>query len=306
MTHKKPAHPVVCFGEALWDYFPEGKEPGGAPMNVAYHLQKLNRDPAVISKIGLDDPGKELITILENKNICTEYFQLDYYVPTGVVKAELKNKAEISYTILENVAWDYIDWEESLRGLMNEASYFLFGSLATRNSHSRETLLKLINLAKIKVLDINLRPPFFNKEMVELLLSNADILKLNLSELELITGWFSPIKNEADRINMLKDRFELKTIIVSKGDQGAILNIGGEFYRHPGYQVEVADTVGSGDAFLAGIISKLIDRSPPEEALDFGCRMGAFVASKRGACPDYNIEELNQINTLMSSKNYND
>jgi len=283
---------VVCFGETLWDFLPTGKEAGGAPMNVAYHLRQLGLDPALISRIGLDEEGKQLIEVLDAKHINTDYFQLDYEAPTGKVIAEFNADREASYTILNRVAWDNIQWEDSLPALVSNADYFIFGSLAARSRTSCETLLQLISLARTKVLDINLRQPFFDRQIVERLISCADILKLNLSELELITGWFSPLKNETDRIRTLKDRFGLKTVILTKGKDGAILNIGEEFYHHAGYEVKAVDTVGSGDAFLAAIIRQLIDRSPPEQALEFACRLGAFVATRKGACPAYSQNDL--------------
>jgi fructokinase len=292
MPETKNSHRVVCFGETLWDFLPTGKEAGGAPMNVAYHLRQLGMYPALISRIGLDEEGKQLIEVLESKHICTDYFQLDYEAPTGKVIAEFNSDREASYTILKGVAWDNIQWEDSLPALVSNADYFIFGSLAARSRTSCETLLQLISLARTKVLDINLRQPFFDRQIVERLISHADILKLNLSELELITGWFSPLKNETDRIRILKDRFGLPTVILTKGKDGAVLNIGEEFYHHAGYEVKVADTVGSGDAFLAAIIRQLIDRSPPEQTLEFACRLGAFVATRKGACPAYSQNDL--------------
>ena len=292
MPETKSTHRVVCFGETLWDFLPTGKEAGGAPMNVAYHLRQLGLDPALISRIGLDEEGKQLIEVLDAKHINTDYFQLDYEAPTGKVIAEFNADREASYTILNRVAWDNIQWEDSLPALVSNADYFIFGSLAARSRTSCETLLQLISLARTKVLDINLRQPFFDRQIVERLISCADILKLNLSELELITGWFSPLKNETDRIRTLKDRFGLKTVILTKGKDGAILNIGEEFYHHAGYEVKAVDTVGSGDAFLAAIIRQLIDRSPPEQALEFACRLGAFVATRKGACPAYSQNDL--------------
>src|SRR5947208_594606 len=216
-------YPVVCFGETLWDMLPTGKQAGGAPMNVAYHLQKLGKNPAVISRTGNDDLGRQLIETLEAKNICTEYFQIDGQKPTSVVQAEIRDGHEVVYTILKDVAWDYIEYSDELAALVSNAEYFVFGSLATRSSQTRDTLLKLLPFAKNKVLDINLRPPFFNRQTIEMLLTHANIVKLNLAELELITGWFSPLTSETERIQLLKDRFDLDVVIVTCGAKGAII-----------------------------------------------------------------------------------
>jgi len=300
MSEKELQHPVVCFGETLWDILPGEKLPGGAPMNVAYHLNQLGKNPAVISRIGCDDPGKELIQILEAKNINTQFIQFDNKNCTGKVYAEFKENNEVHYEIAKPVAWDYIQWQDAFTSLIEEAEYFVFGSLVARSKHSKNTLLKCVEAARTKVLDINLRPPHYNKKTVEELLIKADVLKLNLAELHLITGWFNDYESDEDRISLLKEKFELDVIIVTKGGDGAILNIGSQFYHHSGYTVEVADTVGSGDAFLAATISKLIDRAPPEETLDFASRLGAYIASCKGACPHYSMSAINQTELFQN------
>lgn len=296
-------YPVVCFGETLWDMLPTGKQAGGAPMNVAYHLQKLGKSPAVISKIGYDDLGRQLIETLEAKNICTEFFQMDESKPTSVVQAEIKDGHEVVYTILNNVAWDYIEYNDELATLVSNADYFVFGSLATRSWQTRDTLLRLLPLAKNKVLDINLRPPFFNRQTIEMLLTHANIVKLNLAELELITGWFSPLTSEAERIRLLKDRFGLDVVIVTCGAKGAIICNGDEFGTCKGIPVKVADTVGSGDSFLAAIIAKMMEGATVNDALQFANQLAAFVTTQKGACPDYDANKLADItvNTTPAS-----
>ncbi len=295
-------HQVVCFGEVLWDILPNGKLPGGAPMNVAYHLTRLGKNPAIISRIGFDDFGKELIQVFESKNIDTEFFQIDYANATGKVYAEIKENNEVQYDIVKPAAWDFIQWEDDFTSIIEQADYFVFGSLITRNKESKNTLFKCLEMAKTKVLDINMRPPYYNKKTVEELLKKADMLKLNLAELHLITGWFSDYESDEDRIKLLKEKFCIGTIIVTKGSEGAVLNVDDLFYHHHGYTVTVADTVGSGDSFLAAIISKLIDRPPPDEALDFASALGAFVASRAGGCPEYQLE---QIYALMTNEETN-
>lgn len=291
-------HPVVCFGECLWDILPSGKMAGGAPMNVAYHLQKLGKDPAVISRIGYDELGNELIKTFEEKKVCTEYFQIDYDVPTSTVKAEIRPGNEVHFEIVKNVAWDYIALEDNLEDLVKQADYFVYGSLATRSKQTRDTLFALLEVAKNKVLDINLRPPFYNREIIEKLLTEANIVKLNLAELELITGWFSPLTNDEDRIKIIRDKFQIETIIMTKGAKGATLNKGGEFTYCNGMNIDVCDTIGSGDSFLAGVLSKLIDQSSIQEALTFANSLAAYVSTQIGGCPEY---ELNDILDIYSS-----
>ena len=291
--------PVVCFGETLWDFLPGGKLPGGAPVNVAYHLKQLGKNPAVITRIGDDELGKELKEIYESKDIDTRFFQVDKEHETGKVFATLKDDNEVEYDIVQPVAWDFIEYNDEVEKMVAEADYFVFGSLASRNEKTRKSLLHYLDSAKIKVLDINLRPPHYSKEILETLLHHVDILKLNLSELHLISGWYADLKSDEEMVKLLKKKFDLQILIVTKGGDGAMLFMHHQFYFHPGYSVKVADTIGSGDSFLAAIISKLIDSASPEDALDFASALGAFVASRSGACPHYQISE---VTALMETK----
>ena len=292
-------HTVVCFGEVLWDILPTGAVPGGAPMNVAYHLHKQKIDPALITKIGIDDEGKKLINIFSRQGICTDFFQVDYKNQTGKVYARPANDNEMVYDILMPVAWDFIQLEDELNNLVATADYFLFGSLAARNKVSKATLFRLLEIAKNKVLDINLRAPHFNKQGVIELLSKADFLKINMTELELITGWFSNHKSIVDRMKSVRDKFKIANMVVTVGADGAVLYMNETITIHKGFKVDVVDTVGSGDAFLAGLLGKLIKNTGPEEALEFACGLGAFIATQQGACPQY---ELQMVTDLIDTK----
>lgn len=294
-------HPVVCFGEVLWDILPSGPLPGGAPMNVAYHLKKLGTNPAVITKIGLDNYGEKLVNMLAANGVSTEFFYVDYQHPTGLVYANVNDHQEVVYDIVYPSAWDFIEWNEEMAALVGSAEYFVFGSLASRNKISRDTLYKLLEAANNKVLDINLRAPHYNRSGIEYLLERADILKMNEAELELVTGWFSNFKTIEDRVKLMQDQFHLKTLIVTMGGDGALVNYDGAIHRHPGYKVEVADTIGSGDSFLAGFISQLLNGASAEDALAFAAGIGAFIATQSGACPQY---ELSQVKELINADSH--
>lgn len=302
MPEKPDHHPVVCFGETLWDILPHARLPGGAPMNVAYHLSKLGKKPAVISRVGTDDAGKELLSIFRSKSIDTSFFQSDYRFPTGKVFAEVKENSEVFYDIIDHVAWDYIVWEDRFAELIEKAEFFVFGSLVTRNPESKKTLFRCLETANKKVFDINVRPPYFNKKIAEALLGKTDILKLNLAELRLISDWFCDFNTDEDRVKLLKDKFDIGSVIVTKGGDGAILNVGDLFYTHGGYQVKVADTVGSGDSFLAGIIFKLMEKATPEDALDFASALGAFVTGCHGGCPSYEMQDIINLMNINGPK----
>jgi len=294
---------VVCFGEVLWDILPTGAHPGGAPMNVAYHLKKLGTNPGLITKIGLDKYGEDLVNILAKSGVTTEYFYVDYDNPSGLVYANLNDHQEVVYDIVYPSAWDFIELKEEMNSLVKNAEYFVFGSLTSRNKVSRDTLSKLLEIAKTKVLDINLRPPYYHRTNVEYLLRKADILKMNIAELELITGWFSHFKTTEDRIKLMQDQFRIETLVVTMGGDGALINHKGTIHRHSGFKVEVADTIGSGDSFLAGFLHELLNGSSFEDALAFASGIGAFIATQSGACPDYKISDITElINSNVSTK----
>lgn len=288
-------HKIVCFGEVLWDVLPAGAEPGGAPMNVAYHLKKLGNDPAVITSIGADDYGKRLRDIFASGGVSTEYFQTDTVHPTGLVHATPNEFNEVVYDIVKPVAWDFIAWEDRFTGLLAGADLLIFGSLASRNQASRDTLLQLLETPPKKVLDINLRPPHFHRTWIEFLLGKADILKLNQAELELITGWFSDYATPQERIKSLQDKFHVETVVVTMGGEGAMVAHNGQTWRHPGYQVQVADTIGSGDSFLAGFLHNMLSGVPYDQALTFACGLGSYIASRSGACPDYSVKDVEAL-----------
>lgn len=282
----------VCFGEILWDILPNEEVPGGAPMNVAYHLQQLGHKPVIITQTGTDEKGKRLLQLLEEQKINTRYvLETDQY-PTGVVNAIPQPNGDMRYTIMQPVAWDFIPYKEALADLVQHAGYFIFGSLAARNTVSANTLQQLLTVATTKVLDINLRAPHYTPETIVWLLTAADIVKLNDEELELITNWWGNFDTLEQRTVYLQERFQLTLVIVTKGANGAMVFNDGSFYYQEGIKVKVIDTIGSGDAFLAAFMTRYAAGKPIPEALSFATKLGAFVASSKGAWPAYNPETL--------------
>ncbi|MCH5715261.1 carbohydrate kinase family protein [Niabella hibiscisoli] len=286
---------TICFGEILWDILPQEKVPGGAPMNVCYHLNQLGQAAAIISKIGKDENGQGLFDFLQQHKVDVSLVQTDEQHATGTVIATQKGN-EMEYDIVQPVAWDFIDATEQLLDKVSQASYFVCGSLAARSELSRNTLYQLLHVAQTKVIDINLRPPHFERDTLEHLFQQADILKLNDHELAMIAGWYINEPDFEKQVIFLSDQFSIPTIIITRGANGAALYYNNAFYYHNGYKVTVADTIGSGDAFLAGFLSKHIQQNnAPESSLDFACKLGAFVASQKGACPPYNASEVDQL-----------
>ncbi|MFL5774284.1 MAG: carbohydrate kinase family protein [Flavisolibacter sp.] len=283
---------VVCFGEILWDLLPSGARPGGAPMNVSYHVGKLGLPAALISRVGKDNHGNELLRILNNNGQTTDFIQIDPDHTTGVVNASIGENNEVTYEIVHPVAWDFIERKDILLSMVEQSPYFIFGSLVCRDIHSRKTLMELIEIAQKKVVDINLRPPHFTKEIVEYLLHSADIIKLNEHELPLISAWYHSFIDEEEQARWLQEHFSIPIVVVTKGGKGAFLCSEGKIFRHEGYKVKVADTIGSGDAFLAGFLSRMHSGLGMDECLRFANSMGAFIASKTGACPKYDVGEV--------------
>lgn len=284
---------AVCFGEILWDIFPTGERAGGAPFNVAYNLDKMGLDVQMISKIGNDDLGNELISQLKKWNIPTDFIQVDGEKPTGTVLATFDEHGEAHYDIINDVAWDHIKILQDHQELVENSAAFVFGSLIGRNEESRNTLLQLIEYSQFRVFDVNFRPPYVDFELVKTLLGKADLVKMNKAELRQIIAFLGEdFIDEDQSIQHIRNYFDLNEIVLTKGSKGARYFVGNEDYTFPAVAIEVNDTVGSGDSFLAGFLSKRIEGGSPEEIMRQAVSLGAFITSRSGACPDYSYQEL--------------
>jgi fructokinase len=286
---------IVCFGEVLWDLLPSGKIAGGAPMNVAVHANQLGLNAIMISAVGNDELGEEIMSFLLSRGLSVENIQKNEY-QTGIVEVSLDSKGSPSYTIIEPVAWDYIRLTDVAKSNIQAADALVFGSLALRNEVSKQTLLQLQLDAKLKILDINLRKPFFTTELTDELLRVADIVKVNDDELEMICTWYGQNGNETQNASFLKNRYQLKGIIVTRGANGAFfIDKNNEVSEHQGFKVTVNDTIGSGDSFLAAFITKWLSGETPSEALKYACAVGAFVATQKGATPVILEEDILKV-----------
>lgn len=294
MKQETPTKPsIYCYGEVLWDIFPDGARAGGAPFNVAYNLMKMGIDAHMISRIGDDKLGSDLMKQLDNWNIATQNTQIDHLYPTGTVMASIDEHNEAHYDIIEPVAWDFIEFKDDYINKIRNADAFVFGSLITRGEVSRNTLFELLEIAKFKVFDVNLRPPFYSLPILKELLVKADLVKMNKAELRLILDFLAKdYLTEDDSIRYIQETFDIKEILVSKGSKGAIYYNGEDHYHAPAVPVKIADTVGSGDAFLAGFLSRRITNSDPEEIMRQATALGGFITSKEGACPSYSLSDF--------------
>ncbi|MET3535117.1 carbohydrate kinase family protein [Chryseobacterium limigenitum] len=287
---------VVCFGEVLWDIFPEGTRAGGAPFNAAYNVHKMGTDVKMLSRIGNDELGKKLTDQIKGWGLTTEYIQVDNEHPTSTVIAKIDEHNEATYDIVNHVAWDYIDFLPEHKELISNAEAFVFGSLSARNPKSKETLLKLLEFAKLKIFDVNFRPPFIDTDLIKELLHKADIVKMNKAEMRQIMEFLSEeYISEDETVTFIQNHFNIKEIVLTKGSKGARYFVGDRNYGFGAVPIKIADTVGSGDAFLAGFISKRVQGKSPEEIMEEAISLGAFITSKSGACPDYEYEEFQKF-----------
>ncbi|WP_326983641.1 carbohydrate kinase [Chryseobacterium sp. MYb264] len=287
---------VVCFGEVLWDIFPQGSKAGGAPFNAAYNIYKSGTDVKMLSRVGNDELGSKLLKQIEGWGLTTEYIQIDEEKPTSTVVAKIDEHNEATYDIINHVAWDYIEFLPEHESLISNAEAFVFGSLSARNEKTRETLFKLLELARLKIFDVNFRPPFIDINLIKELLHKADIVKMNKAEMKQIMQFLSEeYKSEDESAAYIQNHFNIKEIVLTKGSKGARYFVENHNYGFTAVPITIVDTVGSGDSFLAGFISKRIQNKSPEEIMTEAISLGAFITSKAGACPDYTKEEFQKF-----------
>jgi len=287
---------VVCFGEVLWDRLPTGKKPGGAPMNVAYHLNRLGIRSTIVSRVGRDAAGDELQAFLNHIGLATSFIQVDGEHPTSQVLATIGIDNEVSYDIIAPVAWDFIEYEPRFSTLIQDADVLVYGSLVGRNADSRKTLLQLLDKARYRLFDINLRAPHYTPETIDTLLQYADAVKLNVHELAEVSAWLGNRSgNEYTGIGLLQDRYNLQEIIVTKGAQGASYYTLQSRHDYPAVPVQVKDTVGSGDSFLAAFLAQKLRGGTSENMLESATALGAYVTTQSGACPPYSQADLNRF-----------
>jgi fructokinase len=276
---------VVCIGEVLWDCFPDKKVLGGAPLNCAYVLQSIGTKSVMVSRIGSDPEGREIISIMKQKKMDTSYIQQDKTHPTGRVDIKISKTGQPDYTIVENVAWDYITVDNKLDLLVKQADAICYGTLAQRSKQSYETIMHLLKKspAAIKVFDINLRQKFYTKEIIQAGIEQAHVLKLNIDELNVLQEMFK--EEFSHGIQAFIEWFNIDMLAVTKGSKGCTLFKDGEVVDIPGMKVKVVDTVGSGDAFTASLINSYLQGASLDDTGTRANQLGSYIATQRGATP---------------------
>lgn len=284
---------ITCFGEVLWDVFPTHEKIGGAPLNVALRLNSFNHEVYMISAIGKDKRGDALINYITESGLSKAYIQMNETLETGAVQVSLNDKGSASYTIEFPRAWDAIELNDDLKALVSSSDAFVFGSLVARDNISKNTLFELIEASQYSIFDLNLRPPHYTKELLIHLMNKADFIKFNDDELYEVSGYLgSKYLSMEQNIRFISEVTNTKHICVTKGNHGAVLWYHDTFYYNSGYLVKVKDTVGAGDSFLASLISQLLNKVNPQDAINFACAVGAMVAQNEGANPKITLKEI--------------
>lgn len=280
---------VVGMGEALWDVLPEGKKIGGAPANFAYHVSQFGLPSCVVSAIGDDALGKEIIENFTSKGLDQLIAEVPY--PTGTVQVEIDQTGIPLYDIKESVAWDNIPYTEHLDALAKRTKAVCFGSLAQRNVVSRETINHFLDTMpkdddSLIVFDVNLRQGFYNKEILCNSMQNCNILKINDEELITVSRMFGyPGIDLQDKCWILLGKYNLKMLILTCGINGSYVFTPGNVSFQPTPKVEVTDTVGAGDSFTAAFIASILKGKSVTEAHTIAVKTSAFVCTQKGAMP---------------------
>jgi len=276
-------------GEALWDVLPEGKKIGGAPANFAYHVSQFGLPGYVVSAVGDDALGKEIVENFTSKGLNQLIAEVPY--PTGTVQVEIDQAGIPQYDIKENVAWDNIPYTDSLEALAKRTKAVCFGSLAQRNVVSRETINRFLDAMpqtddSLVVFDVNLRQGFYNKEILCNSMSRCNILKINDEELVTVSRMFGyPGIDLQDKCWILLGKYNLKMLILTCGINGSYVFTPGNVSFQPTPKVEVADTVGAGDSFTAAFISSILKGRSVQEAHSRAVQTSAYVCTRKGAMP---------------------
>jgi fructokinase len=279
---------ILAVGEILWDLLPSGKQLGGAPANFAYHAHALGAESRVVSRIGNDPLGREILDRLRALGLPTDGVSVDATAPTGTVSVELAADGQPRFTIHENVAWDRLEADEASLAFAAQADAVCFGSLAQRSEPSRSSICRLVAAtptAALRVFDINLRQHFYSRKIVEDSLRLANALKLNDSELPVLAAMFGLGGGVREQLAAFAERFELRAVALTRGAHGSLLLAGGDWSEHPGLTVKVADSVGAGDAFTAAMALGLLAGRPLDDINRHANEVAAYVCSQPGATP---------------------
>lgn len=289
-------HLIVGIGELLWDLLPEGPRLGGAPANFSVAAARMGNQSVLLSRLGNDALGQRALQELETTPLDASQIQIDPAHETGQVDVRIE-KGEPTYTIHEPAAWDFMELSDAWVQLAERADALCFGTLAQRCCESRQTIQTLASQTRsncLRVLDVNMRAPFYSGEILQESLELATVLKLNLDELPEVMNLLGLTIDEiGDRelqrygAQRLLDEFPmLELVAVTRGSNGSLLVTREDWDDHPGYSVEIADTIGTGDAFTAALVHFKLQGADLATLNRAGNRWGSWVATQSGAMPE--------------------
>jgi fructokinase len=277
---------VIGIGEILWDLLPAGKQLGGAPTNFAFHAQQLGLQSAIISSVGNDTLGDEIHQRMDQTGIIS-FFNIAYK-PTGTVSVQLSESGIPNYEIHEDVAWDFISPSKAALQFAAQSRAICFGTLAQRSEISCASILKILKTAPesaLKIFDINMRQHFYNENLIRNSLEKANVLKINDEEIRVVAQMFGISGSEFEIMHQILQTYDLKVLALTKGTQGSWLISKGtdSFLETP--EVTVADTVGAGDSFTAGVVAGLLNEKPLKEIHRSAVDISAYVCTRKGGTP---------------------
>ena len=289
---------VVGLGELLWDEFGATRRPGGAPANVAFQAMQLGCEGVICSRVGEDESGKELFKFLSDRNLNTEFIQRESDLPTGRVTVDDSSPGHPEFIIHENVAWDALAFTVSVKSLIQKADAVCFGTLAQRSAKSRETIQLCLDVCGkncLKVFDVNLRQHWYSRDVIEMSLQKANVLKLNVEEVNVLCKLLDiESAEENDFCQLVAERFGISRICVTRAEQGCLLSEGDQAISVAGEAVDVVDAVGAGDALTAALIVACLEDWPLENSARFANAVGASTTTRSGAMSS-SAEEFAEI-----------
>jgi fructokinase len=287
LTYKQPI--VIGLGEVLWDMLPGGRQLGGAPANFAYHTKILGAEAYVVSSVGDDSLGRDILAQLDRLGLDRRCVAIDAVHATGTVSVELDVQGKPSYVIHENVAWDNIPLTPELVELCRRADILCFGSIAQRSEISRATIRACLAATGgqcLRIFDVNLRQHYYDAEVIRAGLQAARVLKLNDEELPVVATMLGISGSEAQMLHSLLGDFSLDLIALTRGEKGATLVTGNRSSAQSVATGKVVDTVGAGDAFTAALAIGLHRGLDLDVINRHACRLAAYVCTRPGATPE--------------------
>lgn len=292
-TQTPPSFAVAGIGELLWDVFPHRMKLGGAPANFAWHCSQLGATSYPISRVGADALGFRMCRELDLRNVNTYYIDQDPSLPTGQAKVTIDSNGKPSYDIVKDVAWDNLTLTKSLKTLAARLDAACFGTLCQRSAASRRTIreiLELMPVGSLKILDVNLRQAYHDRELLESSLQIANALKLSDEELPTLASYFELEGSVVEQLEQLRSRFDLRLLVYTRGADGSILLDESECDEHAGLPSDAFDSVGAGDSFTAAICMGALHQWPLHRINEFANKVASFVCTQPGATPELPLQ----------------